>query len=534
MAQFGGPDRRFLAELDRSTAEQIADRARTVFGVSPTVAELTGARSVGDLAALVVAAMSTPDRTTSSGASEPAKTADAASLSSSQRRIWFMHQLAAGAPLYNIATRLELTGPLVADALRSALTDVLARHDVLRTRYPVRAGVPRAEVLPPATLRLPLVDLSGGPATDAEVDRLADEQACRPFDLDRDLPARFLLIRRAPRCHVLVGTFHHIAVDWLTLNLLVREIGDRYAAHTAATSGAGTAIPADPPALRYSDVVRHESSAAALNEMRRAAAARCADLRDVPSPRLPTDFARPRYPRFGGAAVTGLLDERLVAGVRELARQCRVTPFAVLLAALAVLLGRAGGQGEMVIGTPAAGRTRIEWQEVVGCFVNVVPVHLRLTGASSTADLVSHAGEATWQSLEAQHVPFDELVRAMRRRRDDPLVNVLFSYQGNAPAVPFTGLADAAWTVSRAPGTAKYDLSLYTVGRGPQLRLELEYDTDLYTAETAAAVLHAYHDELVTMVENPHGRVDLDGRSGFEAAARRARAHSEEPQGAAL
>jgi hypothetical protein len=108
-------------------------------------------------------------------------------LSSSQRRIWFMQQLAAGTVLYNVPTRLELTGPLVVAALRAALTDLLARHDILRTRYPVRSGVPRTEVLPPSAAQLSLVDLSDEPSgavTDAEVDRLAEEQASIPFRLE--------------------------------------------------------------------------------------------------------------------------------------------------------------------------------------------------------------------------------------------------------------------------------------------------------------------------------------------------------------
>jgi non-ribosomal peptide synthetase component F len=202
-----------------------------------------------------------------------------------------------------------------------------------------------------------------------------------------------------------------------------------------------------------------------------------------------------------------------------------VTPFAVLMSGLLVQLRRASGQSEFIIGTPAAGRTRAEWQDVAGCFVNVVPVLARLAGSMTGADLVAHAGAATWQALEAQDVPFDRLVRALGRRAV-PLVIVLFSYQPHPLRVPFPGLVDAAPIISSPPGTAKYDLSLYAVGRGADLRLELEYDTDLYARGTAAAVLATYRDTLHSLVREPDRVLDLPAPSGFESAAERTRERS--------
>lgn len=118
----------------------------------------------------------------------------------------------------------------------------------------------------------------------------------------------------------------------------------------------------------------------------------------------------------------------------------------------------------------------------------------------------------------------------MARRRDVPPLTVMFSYQVSGPPIAFAGLADAALSVSRPPGTAKYDLSLYAVAAGPELRLELEYDTDLYTAETADAVLHAYRAQLAALVQDPAAVVDLDGTSGFEAVAERCRARAGESE----
>lgn len=510
-------------------AGRIADEIHAVLGVRLAGDDLSGVKSVPELGALVQAAMTRHDRDSdaasrSSGPGEQAQSvADHAALSSAQQRIWFMQQLAADSVLYNVPARLELVGPLDVAALRAALTDVWTKHDILRTRYPVASGIPRADVHPPSPASAPrveMLDLASERNPDASLDRLAEEQARIPFRLDQDPPVRLLMVRCSAERHVLISTFHHIAVDWVTLNLLVRDLGARYAAHLR-----GGADPVDPPRWRYADVARDESSPARSALVDRAAANRCAVLGGVPPLTLPTDLPRPRFPRFAGDAVHGSLDESVTAAVRQFARQRRVTPFAVLMAGVLVLLSRASRQSEFIIGTPAAGRTRAEWQDVAGCFVNVVPVVARPAGSMSGADLVAQVSEATWQALEVQDVPFDHLVRALGRRAA-PLVNVLFSYQPNPPRVPFPGLADAAPVISSPPGTAKYDLSLYVIGRGADMRLELEYDTDLYASETAAAVLRAYHAAVQSLVRDPDRLLDLQRPSGFESAAERTRERS--------
>lgn len=496
-------------------AARIADKINDLFGLRLTPEEVSVVRSVPELCVLVQAALTGPV-----DESPPCDTGRAR-LTSAQQRIWFMQQFAGDSVLYNVPVRLELTGPVDEAALRAALADVWATHEILRTIYPVESGISLAEVCTPSALRpTPVVDLARAADPDAALDRLAAHQAAIPFHLDRDWPVRLVMARRSADRLTLIGTFHHIAVDWVTVNILVRDLGARYAAHVR-----GVNEPAVPPGCAYTDVARWESSPARSAVVDLAVADRRAVLEGVPPLTLPTDLPRPRSPRFAGAAVHGSLDESGTAAVRRLARQGRVTPFAVLMAAFVMVLGRASRQQEIVVGTPASGRVRAEWQDVVGCFVNVVPVVARLGGSPSGADLVALVSEAVWQALDAQDVPFDRLARALGRRTA-PLVNVLFSYQPNPPLVPFPGLADAAPAVFSPPGTAKYDLSLYVIGRGADLRLELEYDTDVYALETAAAVLRAYEDALRSLVRDPDASVDLSASSGFEAAARRTRERS--------
>ncbi|MCL7458329.1 condensation domain-containing protein [Micromonospora sp. MSM11] len=487
----------------------VAGDVNAVFGIELTEREIATADSLVALGALVQTALTRRFAAgKADGEPRPDPSADEdLPLSGAQRRIWFMQQFSPSSTVYNVPTRLELTGPLVVEALHAALTDLLARHEILRTYYPARSGVPSVAVRPAGPADVSRVDAS----TEAEVDRLAEEQARIPFRLERDLSVRFVLVRRAPDRHILIGTFQHIAVDGLTLDLLGRELGALYSRH----AGSGAA-PTPPPARQYAEFARADAAAATSEARRRAVAERAAQLSGLPFPLvLPTDFPRPRFPRFQGDAVAVALDESLTAGVRGLARQQRVTPFAVLLAALAVVLRRAAGRPDVVVGTPAAGRLLPKWHDVAGCFINMVPVAVTVPDGSTGAGVIAGAAEAAWRALERQDVPFEDLMRTITRRNVQPLT-VMLSYQVSGPPVRFAGLADTTLTVSRPAGTAKYDLSLYAVATGPALRLELEYDTDLYAAETATAILGAFRAQLKAFVADPAAVVDLHGPSGFD------------------
>lgn len=501
-------------------AARIATEINALFGVHLTEAQLSGVHTVPEVRALVQAAL-----VQAAAVAAPPADADAlapagpgaAALSSAQQRIWFMQQLAGDAVLFNVPVRLELVGPLDEAALHAALAGVWAAHEILRTVYRIESGIPLAQVSAPAELPpVPTVDLCADPDPAAALDGLAARQAAIPFRLDQEPPVRLTLARRSSERLVLIATFHHIAVDWLTVNNLVSDLGARYTAHIQGGEPAGAAERA------YSDVARWESSRAGSAAIDRAVASRTAALAGVSPVALPTDLPRPRFTRFAGAAAHGSIDASAVAAVRRLGRRCRATPFAILMTAFVIVLGRASRQPEFLVGTVASGRVRAEWQGIAGCFVNVVPVVVRPGGASTGADLVSQVSEAVWQALDAQDAPFDRLVRA-RGRRAEPLANVIFSYQPHPPPVPFHGLADSAPEFSSPPGTAKHDISLYAVGCGPRLRLELEYDVDVYAPETATAVLSAYEDALRSLVRDPDAPVDLSAPSGFEAAARRTR-----------
>jgi len=502
--------------LDQAMVQQLAEEIHRTLGVRLVTQDLVDADSLSSLGVVVHAAMDRAqvvrrEERVVGSAGEPAAVLR---LSSAQRRLWFMQQFAQGTALYNVPTRLDLVGRLDQPALAAALTDLLARHEILRTRYPARSGVPQPQVMPITPVQLPYEDLVGHAEVGVEIERLAFQEATATFRLDEDAPVRFRLVRTEAGKYLLYGTFHHIAIDGLSIDIVFEEISSHYNHHAR-----GAADVSESP-RQYADYARHQSVSLGSDAMRQMVGSRCAALGGTPTAlELPTDRARPRLQRFKGDGVSTMIDGRLADGVRQLARRQRVTPYIVLLAAYVALLARLSGQSDVVVGTPASGRTRSEWERVVGCFINMVPVRTNVSRATTGTELLSRVSESVLQALEFQDVPFDELVQAIAgpRRSGAPLFTVMFSHEVRRPGYPFADLQNAELTVSRPPGTAKYDLSLYAVSHGDDVRIEMEYDTDLYDAATATALLEAYQAVLSELVHHPADALDLTRTGEYRA-----------------
>lgn len=502
--------------LDQAMVAQLAEEIHRILGVRLAAQDLVTADSLSSLGVVIHAAMghaqvARRDERVVRSTGDPAGVLQ---LSSAQRRLWFMQQFAPGTALYNVPTRLDLIGRLDQPALAAALTDLLARHEILRTRYPARSGLPQPHVMPITPVQLPYVDLVGQAEAGVEIERLAFQEATAAFRLDEDSPVRFRLVRTEAGKHLLYVTFHHIAIDGLSIDIVFEELSAHYNHHAKG------AVDVSESPRQYADYARHQAAWLGSDVMQQMVGSRCAALGGRPTTlELPTDRARPRLQRFRGDGVSTMIDGHLADGVRQLARGQRMTPYMVLLAAYVALLARVSGQSDVVIGTPAAGRTRSDWQRVVGCFINMVPVRTNVGSATTGTELLSRVRGSVLEALEFQDVPFDELVQAMAgpRRPGSPLFTVMFSYEVHRPGYPFADLRNAALTVFRPPGTAKYDLSLYAVSHGDDMRIEMEYDTDLYDAATAMALLEAYQAVLTELVQHPADALDLTRTGEYRA-----------------
>ncbi|MCK2215701.1 amino acid adenylation domain-containing protein [Actinomadura sp. ATCC 31491] len=426
----------------------------------------------------------------------PVRAAGELPLSHAQERLWFLEQFAPGTAQLTIPIRVRLRGPLDADRLAAALAATAAGHDALRMRFPATGdGRPRVTVAEAATgeaageevLPLTVREAAGEDAARA----LVEEFLAAPFDLAAGPVARALLVRLGPADHVLTIAIHHIAADGWSADLLLRELYARYD---------GTVPP--PPEVSYADYAawqRARPLAARDLEFWRD---RLAGLEPLD---LPTDRPRPPERTYSGAACAFELPEEAAAGLARLAREHRATPYMVLLAAFAALLGRYAGASDVAVGSPVAGRPAPELDRVVGCFVNMLTMRVDLSGDPSFAELLERARAVTLDALAHQDLPFEQLVAELDLPREvsrPPLFEVLLAVQNyrDGDLVPPAGLSAADFPVSS--WSTRYDLELYAGdGRGGLL----VHNTDLFDRETAERLT----GHLGTLLARAAARPDL-------------------------
>ncbi|WP_053718392.1 non-ribosomal peptide synthetase [Saccharothrix sp. NRRL B-16348] len=386
--------------------------------------------------------------------------------SSGQGRLWLVDQLLPASPVYNIGWRVGIDGPLDAEALRAALNALVARHEAVRTRFAAEDGVPVQVVS--ATLTVPLTRLSG------DVDAVVREEVGRPFSLHDGPLLRAGLIDVTPDEHVLVLVLHHAIADGWSCAVLFDELARLYAAEVAGEPHGLPDLPVQYPDYAVWQREQAESGAFAADaEFWREA------LAGVPTVLpLPTDRARPATPTGRGA---------------ELRAELTVPDgsFARLLAVFQCVLHRVTGQSDFLVATPVAARTRPETEGLVGFVANTLPLRARITPETTFGEVVAAAEEATVAALAHQELPFEQLVDIAAPQRTlahAPLVQVMFAVEPVPPpreAGPITLRPEAV-----ANGGAKFDLSLTVERAGERWFARWQYDSELFTPETIAA-LHA-------------------------------------------
>lgn len=485
----------FRAGGDAPPLDLLAEKIVEAFGVEVPVARLDGADTLAAMSALVRGGLSA--RGTARGL-DPLRIPTGVAvggytpvpLSFAQQRLWFMQQIDPDSCLYNVPTVLRLRGRLDRDALRAALDQVIARHDVLRTRFPAPGGRPRQVVDEPGRTELEISDVAADTCPHEAAERIARQEAKLPFDLAAGPPMRARLVALSAQEHWLLLTFHHIVIDGASVELVYRELSALYLA--------GKGLPA--PQLQYADFAawqRDQLTGTVLDEL--VAYWRGVLGQDPPALVLPADRESTGRRRFRGGSVTATVEPDLVAGLRALSRRHRVTMAMTTLAGFGALLSRWADTTGVVVGIPVAGRNHAQLPELIGCLINMVPIRMDLSGEPDFAELLGRVRGVVLDATAHQELPFDRMVEALvsRRRRDLlPLFRVMFSYLAPAPRPVFAGLDDCQVEVASAQGVAKYELSLYVHEEDEGLRLVLEYDSDLFDEATVVAQLAGYQQIL--------------------------------------
>jgi amino acid adenylation domain-containing protein len=435
---------------------------------------------------------------------QAAALASTAPLSSAQQRLWFLDQLEPNTPLYNLPAVLRLKGHLDVAALQRALDAVVARHESLRTRFVPADGDPAQVVDPPTGINLARHDLSAGDASarQTEAQRLLHEEVTRPFNLSADQLLRAALFRLEPDEHLLALTMHHIISDEWSIEVLFRDLGRLYEAFV----GGGGASPLPPLPIQYADYavwqrqwLRGETYERQLRFWKDQMA------ENPPVLELPCDHPRPSLQSFRGATRWLPLGTALSPALKQLASRSQCTLFIVLLAAFKALLYRYTRQEDLVVATPIAGRTRVETEDLIGFFVNTLPMRTRLSGRLTFKELLARTRHTALNAFAHQDLPFEKLVEALRPERSLdhlPFTRIMFLFQ-NHPLRHLRWPGLEIQFIDTSTDTAKFDITFGVQDTGQNLAARIEYNTSLFDASTIERLVSHFETLLQGIAANP-------------------------------
>ncbi|MEU2177641.1 amino acid adenylation domain-containing protein, partial [Nocardia sp. NPDC019219] len=452
-------------------------------------------------------------------------------LSLAQQRMWVLNQFDPASPAYNIPMAIRLTGELDVAALRSAMADVLERHESLRTRYPAGpGGLPYQQILPVEQA------LPGGLEITATDDPLTQvtELMLTGFDVTEQVPVRALLARAGADEHLLAVVAHHIAADGASMAPLARDLVTAYLARSSGESPRWS-----PLELQYADYAIWQRSVIGTDDDPTSVAAhQLAYWRSqldglTGESDLPLDRPRPAVASMRGAHTGFALSPEIHQALTALAREHNCTLFMVVHAALAVLLARLSGDPDVAIGTPIAGRGERVLDDLVGMFVNTLALRTRVEAGMSFTELVDQARETDLAAFANADIPFERVVEVVapgRATTHNPLFGVVLSFQNNEqPTLRLPGLTVAALDTGSV--AAKFDLQVNVNphhrddGTPGELDTVFTYATDLFDETTVQTLGRRLERILTTIATDPHtliGDIDIldDAEREFGTAKR--------------
>ncbi|HEX6861650.1 MAG TPA: condensation domain-containing protein, partial [Thermoanaerobaculia bacterium] len=427
-----------------------------------------------------------------------------APLTSGQERLWFLDRLQPGAA-YNVPLEARLEGELSLPALSAAIAELERRHEALRSTFPQAGDGPVQRVAAAGRPDLPLVDLSRleEPRRSGEADRLAREEARRPFDLAAGPVARRRLLRLAAGRHRLVWALHHIVCDGRSLEILLEELAVLYVA-----ARAGSVSPWPAPPLQLADVAvweRQRLTGPGPDESLRYWERK---LAQAPVLELPTDRPRPAARSSRGGTRSLELSAPAARSVAALARRERTTPFLFLLAVYAAQLHRCCEQRDITVGAPVAGRGAGGLDRVVGFLVNTIALRIEVERDLPFRELLARVRRCGVEAFGHADIPFERVVEKLHPERAlslHPIFLATFALRPAPAPVVLPGLELAPRAVDT--GTAKLDLGMSVDWSEDGLAAALEYAADLFDAATADRLLAGFATLLAGVLEDPERTV---------------------------
>ncbi|MBB4761974.1 non-ribosomal peptide synthetase [Amorphoplanes digitatis] len=411
-----------------------------------------------------------------------------APASAAQGRLWLLSQLEDERSAYNVLLPLRFVGDLDVPALRSALSGLVERHEILRTRYVAQDGEPVQVIEAPAPVELAETDLStmDEDGQESALDAAFDDAETRPFDLGTGPVLRAALLRLAAHRHVLLLSVHHIAIDAGSTPVLYRDLAAGYRAHLAGTTDG---LP--PLAFQYADHAVRERAAMTGELTGRRLAYWRERLRDLPELDLPTDRPAGRMPTGEGGFVRSPVEPDLIRRLGELAGSCGGTLFDAVVAGTALLMQRYSGQDDVPLGTVWSARDTEGLADLIGFFPNTVVLRTDVSGEPSFRELLRRTAAANRADLANADLPFDALVQELAPARtpgSTPFFRVYVNIDEAAVALPeFAGLSAEA--IPPDFSTARFELGFVLRPGAAEPEMDSVFSTELFDTGTVERML---------------------------------------------
>jgi amino acid adenylation domain-containing protein len=458
-------------------ATQLVSRIRDRLGAEVALDAFFSAPTIADLAPQLGTLGTAPIPKTPRDGDLP--------LSFGQQRLWFLHHLDPASTGFNMPLAVRFEGPLSPAALEQAVTEIVRRHETLRTTFTLSGSQPVQAISPPRPFNLPVVDVQDM----EEVRRLLLAEVREPFDLANGPLWRLRLLKLAPEDHVVLLTMHHIISDGWSMRVLVRELAALYG---------GSPLP--PLPIQYADFAvwqrKELAGEAQLGWWREQLAG------ELPVLELPLDRPRPPVQTFRGAKLPVTLPAEVL---RNLARGQGATLFMALLAGFMTLLHRYTRQTDLVVGSPVAGRNRSEIEGLIGLFINNLPLRADLAGDPAFTELLAQVRETTVGAYAHQDLPFEKLVEELKPRRDlarSPIFQVMLSLE--TAASEKESAAGLTLTPMEADiGASRYEWTFFLIDQGEGIGGTLEYNTDLFDEATVRRMVGHWTRLLAAAADEP-------------------------------
>jgi amino acid adenylation domain-containing protein len=430
-----------------------------------------------------------------------------------QESLWFFEQMVQGSSVYNIPLRLEIVGLLDLDALKRSFSEIVRRHESLRTSFVSVEGEPWQRVEEASAVPLPLLDLRSDSDSAADAYAKANERARQEalisFDLGRAPLIRACVLRLSGRRHHILVTMHHIVSDGTSIAVFLEELNALY---TVFRLGGSSRLPELP--IQYPGYSTWQRAWLTGHKLQLHLDYWLARLRDLPTLQLPTDRPRPAIQAYASERLVFEIPLSVVRQIRALGRSEGATPFMVLLAAFSVLLGRYADQYDVAVGVPIEGRGRQELESMIGLFLNTLVLRLDLSGEPSFRLLVRQARERSIEAYDHQDLPFATLVEQLKPARDlsrPPCCQVALQYVDNSKR---TGASVRRIRHVRAKendnmssgGGARFDLVWALSSFGDRLLGQVDYSSLLYDRAT----IHRFVDNFKALLTQSLAQRDSD------------------------